>query len=76
MPLNKAALKSGIKNLIQNIAENEGSYDDFANGLGDLIDTYVKTGLVTVALGIPVATTGSAAAQTGATTAAGTGTIS
>ena len=76
MPLNKAALKSGIKNLIQNIAENEGSYDDFANGLGDLIDTYVKTGLVTVALGIPVATTGSAAAQTGATTATGTGTIS
>lgn len=76
MALNKAALKSGIKNLIQNIAENEGSYDDFANGLGDLIDTYVKTGLVTVALGIPVATTGSAAAQTGATTATGTGTIS
>ncbi|MFZ4545918.1 MAG: hypothetical protein ACOYN4_00705 [Bacteroidales bacterium] len=76
MPLNKAALKSGIKNLILNIAENEGSYDDFANGLGDLIDTYVKTGLVTVALGIPVATTGSAAAQTGATTATGTGTIS
>lgn len=76
MPLNKAALKSGIKNLIQNIAENEGSYDDFANGLGDLIDTYVKTGLVTVALGIPVATTGSAAAQTGATTSTGTGTIS
>ena len=76
MALNKAALKSGIKNLIQNIAENEGSYDDFANGLGDLIETYVKTGLVTVALGIPVATTGSAAAQTGATTATGTGTIS
>jgi hypothetical protein len=76
MPLNKAALKSGIQALAQNIAENKGSYADFADGLADLIDTFVKTGTVTVAVGIPVATTGSAAAQTGATTATGTGTIS
>lgn len=76
MPLNKAALKSGIQVLAQNIAENEGSYADFADGLANLIDTFVKTGTVTVASGIPVATTGTAAAQTGATTSTGTGTIS
>lgn len=76
MPLNKAALKTGIQALAQNIAENEGSYADFADGLADLIDTYVKTGTVTVAAGIAVATTGTAAAQTGVTTAPGTGTIS
>lgn len=75
MPLNKAALKAGIKSLAQNTAENEGSYDDFAGGLADLIEAFVKSGTVTVAVGIPVATTGTAAAQTGATTATGTGTI-
>lgn len=76
MPLNKAALKSGIQSLAQNIAETEGSYEDFADGLADLIDVYVKSGTVTVAAGIPVSTAGTAAAQTGATTATGTGTIS
>lgn len=76
MPLNKAALKAGIQSLAKNIADNEGSYADFADGLANLIDTFVKTGTVTVAAGIAVSTAGSAAAQTGATTAPGTGTIS
>ena len=53
----------------------EPSYDEFAERLSVLIETYVKTGTVTVAPGIPVATTGSATAQTGATTSTGTGTI-
>ncbi|MFZ4548391.1 MAG: hypothetical protein ACOYN4_13180 [Bacteroidales bacterium] len=76
MALNKAALKAGIQSLAQNITENEGSYSDFADGMADLIDTFVKSGTVTVAAGIAVATAGSATAQTGATTAIGTGTIS
>lgn len=76
MPLNKATLKSGIQALAQNIAENEGGYSDFADGLANLIDTFVKSGTVTVPAGVAVSTTGTAAAQTGATTAPGTGTIS
>jgi hypothetical protein len=76
MALQKAALKSGIKTLLETLVQTEGSYDDFADGLSNLIDTYVKTGTVTVAKDIPVATTGSATAQTGFTTATGTGTIS
>jgi len=76
MPLNKAALKAGIQSLAMDMAENEGSYSDFADGMADLIDTFVKSGTVTVAAGIAVATTGSPTAQTGATTAPGTGTIS
>ncbi len=76
MALNKTALESGILELMQQIIAEKGSYEDFANGLADLIDTFVKTGTVTVAAGIPVSTTGSATAQTGTTTATGTGTIS
>jgi hypothetical protein len=47
-----------------------------ADALGAAIDKFVKTGTVTVASGIAVSTAGTAAAQTGATTATGTGTIS
>lgn len=43
---------------------------------GEIILHIQTAGVVTVAPGIAVATAGSAAAQTGATTAPGTGTIS
>jgi len=76
MPLNKASLKTGIEALLNNTAANAGTYADFAAGLADLIDAYVKTGTVSVPAGIAVATTGTAAAQTGVTTSVGTGTIS
>ena len=46
-----------------------------ANAIGDRLDAWIKTGVVTVQPGIPVSTAGSAAAQTGATTGPGTGTI-
>ncbi len=69
-------LKADIQTLAQSIAANAGSYEDFAQGLANAIITFVKACEVTVAAGIPVSTTGSAAAQTGATTATGTGTIS
>lgn len=39
------------------------------------METWIKTGIVTVQPGIPVATAGSPAAQTGTTTGPGTGTI-
>lgn len=42
----------------------------------EIISHITTMGMVTVALGIPVATAGSPAAQTGATTGPGTGTIS
>ena len=73
MPLNKPALKMGIEALLTEMRTKENNADEyFADQLSTLIDTYVKTGTVTVALGIPVVTnTGS-----GATTGPGTGTIS
>ena len=77
MALNKPALKNGIKQLLTDMeTKNEDAKDDFATELSNLIDTFVKGATVTVAAGIPVATAGTAASQTGATTATGTGTIS
>ena len=77
MALQKPALKATIKQLLQDmIAREDASYEEFADRLSTAIDTFVKTGTVTVASGIAVATTGTAAAQTGSTTAQGTGTIS
>ncbi|MBO4574794.1 MAG: hypothetical protein J5708_05680 [Bacteroidales bacterium] len=49
---------------------------DVVDKMVDAIDEYIKGASITVAAGIPVSTAGSAAAQTGATTAPGTGTIS
>lgn len=70
MPLNKTALAQSILKLMTD-ARKETEIDDskFANGLADAIDAFVKTGEVQA--GIPVSTTGSATAQTGATTGPG-----
>lgn len=77
MPLVKATLKSGIKSLLDEMRTKEDISDDyFADQLATLIDTYVKSATITVASGIPVSTAGSALAQSGATTAPGTGTLS
>lgn len=76
MALNKTALKTGIKQLMDDMLTREqNANDEFATRLSNLIDTYVKSGTVTVQPGITVSTTGTAAAQTGATTSTGTGTI-
>ena len=59
-------------------AINLGSDDaakKVAEAVANRLDAYIKTATITVAAGIPVATTGTAAAQTGATTAPGTATI-
>lgn len=70
MPLNKTALAQSILKLMTD-ARKETEIDDseFANGLADAIDAFVKTGEVQA--GIPVSTAGSATAQTGATTGPG-----
>ncbi len=70
MPLNKTALAQSILKLMTD-ARKETEIDDskFANGLADAIDAFVKTGEVQA--GIPVSTTGTATAQTGATTGPG-----
>lgn len=48
---------------------------DLSSAIADEMETWIKTGMVTVQPGIPVATAGSPTAQTGATTGPGTGTI-
>lgn len=70
MPLNKTALAQSILKLMTD-SRKETEIDDskFADGLADAIDAFVKTGEVQP--GITVSTTGTAAAQTGATTGTG-----
>lgn len=70
MPLQKEALAQSILSLMTQMRkETEIDNSKFANGLADAIDTFVKTGEVQP--GITVSTTGTAAAQTGATTSTG-----
>jgi hypothetical protein len=77
MSLNKPVLKNGIKTLLDDMLNREeNSNDEYADRLSTLIDTFVKSATVTVAIGIPVSTAGSAISQTGATTSTGTATIS
>jgi hypothetical protein len=69
--LNKPMLIAG---LVQLQTEMEGKSADakqyYAEQLADLLESFVKSG--EVAAGIPVSTTVSASAQSGATTAPGT----
>lgn len=48
---------------------------ELSSAIADEMETWIKTGMVTVQPGIPVSTAGSPTAQTGATTGTGTGTI-
>jgi len=54
MALNKASLKSGI----QSLCGHPNTAEEFASGLADLIDAYVKTGTVTVTGALTVANSG------------------
>lgn len=75
MALNKTGLKNSIKSLMQDMMKKEdASIDEFAGKLSDAVDTYVKTGSVSVSVGIPVQV--APETGTGATTGPGTGTIS
>jgi len=79
MAMNKDVLGLALANLIiagDCSSENRAIIENTWKSIADTIITHIQANaLVTVALGIPVATTGSATAQTGATTATGTGTI-
>ena len=77
MALNKQALKQGIIALQQDmLTKTDNSIEEYAERLASLIDSFVKSGEVTVQPGISVSTVGTATAQTGATNSTGTGTIS
>ena len=76
MALNKQALQQGIIALQQDMQrKTDASMEEYAERLASLIDTFVRSGEVTVNAGISVNTAGTAAAQTGTTTSTGTGTI-
>lgn len=77
MALDKPGLKATILSILTDMeGRTEDAKEEFATRLSDAIDVFVKTGKVTVEAGIKVDTTGSATAQTGATSTTGTGTIS
>ena len=76
MGLNKEQLKQGIIALQQDmLSKTDASMEEYAERLASLIDTFVRSGEVTVAAGITVSTAGTAAAQSGTTTSVGKGTI-
>jgi methionine synthase II (cobalamin-independent) len=76
MALSESALKSSLLSLFNQMKQAETSEEEFAEKLAKIINDHIKTALVTVNAGIPVTTAGSAAAQTGAATAAGSGSLS
>jgi hypothetical protein len=76
MALVQATLKTNLLNLFNSMKQSEMSEADFAEQLAMIINNHIKTAQVTVNAGIPVATAGSAASQTGTTTGPGSGSLS
>jgi hypothetical protein len=76
MALAESVFKSSLLSLFNRIKEAEMSEADFAGELAKIINDHIKTATVTVNPGIPVTTAGSAAAQTGATSGPGSGSLS
>nr|DAK16328.1 MAG TPA: hypothetical protein [Caudoviricetes sp.] len=73
MALNKEQLKQGIISLQRDmLTKTEPSMEEYAERLASLIDTFVRSGEVTVQAGITL----QAGTYTGTTTSTGTGTIS
>jgi|WetSurMetagenome_2_1015567.scaffolds.fasta_scaffold736009_2 hypothetical protein len=82
MALNKTTLAIELKAVFDGVSPEAMGVTDpdrlrqkVANEIADVIDAYIKSATVTVAAGINVSTAGTAAAQTGATTSTGNGTI-
>lgn len=81
MSLDKTTLASSIKSaLAAGLADTSDSsataQENLAKAIANAVDTYVKGITITVPAGIAVSTAGTAAAQTGATTAPATCTVS
>lgn len=74
-PVLKEQIRKAFKDQLSNTDDPEGALNDLADKLATAIDDYIKSATITVLSGIPVATAGTAAAQTGATTAPGATTI-
>jgi hypothetical protein len=72
----QAALEQNFLTLFNRMKQAEMSEADFAGELAKIINDHIKTASVTVNPGIPVATAGSAAAQSGTTTGPGSGSLS
>jgi hypothetical protein len=75
MALVQATLKTNLLTLFNSMKQNEMSEANFADQLATIINNHIKTAQVTVNAGIPVATTGGPASQTGTTTAPGSGSL-
>jgi len=80
MALDSTTLASALLTAYQKAQKDQASGKDSTKTLTDdiasAIETFIKTATVTTPSGVAVSTAGSAAAQTGATTAPGIGTIS
>lgn len=70
MVLLKASLKSQLLGVFNAMKNTRMGNEDYADQLTTIITDYIKT--AQVKSGIPVSTTGTAAAQSGATTGMGT----
>lgn len=78
MTLIKANLKNAIKSALdigsdasqnlENPVDPDALREQQAGAIATAIDDYIKSATITVPAGIPVSTTGTATAQTGATT--------
>jgi hypothetical protein len=75
MALVQATLKQNLLALFNQMRQSEMSESDYADKLAKIINDHILTAVVTVNAGIAVSTAGTSAAQTGATTAPGTGTL-
>lgn len=76
MPLNTPLLEQSVLQLLQDMMLREqNSLQEFAHRLTMAIDSYVRSATITVPSNIPVSTTGTAAAQSGMTTAPVTASI-
>lgn len=70
--------KTDTINKVDTIADKwaEAISDGVSQAVSDAVDTFVKTATVTIPLGVPVITFGTAATQSGNTTGPGIGTVS
>ena len=79
MALDKTSLENAIKAALDAecdiTVKPAEARQRMAEKIANAIDTFVKSGTVTVEAGIPVTTAGSPTTQSGATTSTGTGSI-
>ena len=77
MAVAKTSIEAEINQMMADLLQDQPETipSDFANKLADIIRNAILSATITVPSGIPVATTGTAAAQTGTTTSPAIATI-